>query len=81
MPALTSEQERLMRHALGDPARGKRTYRNRFATMLGGTTGQEWQALAAKGLAEHYHTEPSGMMFFAVTDAGCARIGVLPEKD
>ena len=79
-PAISREQERLMRHALGVGEGGAKTpYRNRFATFMGGEAYNNWADLCRKGLAEHWDTAESGMMFFAVTLDGHARIGVTPE--
>ena len=80
MTEISREQVRLMRHALGVTDQPK-PYRNRFATYLGGDVAGNWISLCREGLAEHYHTEPSGMMFFAVTLEGHRQLGVEPEKD
>lgn len=76
-PDITDVQAGMMRNALG-LLYADRPYRNHFATFLG-ETSQKWADLCLKGLAEHYHTEPSGMMFFSVTDDGFRRLGVEPD--
>lgn len=75
---VSPEQKRLMKHALGVTEQRK-PYRNRFATYLGGDAFANWADLCHKGLAEHYDTSESGMMFFGVTLEGHDAIGVMPE--
>lgn len=80
---VSPEQRRLMTHALGIADHRGRTlkpYRNRFATYLPADNCGLWIDLCRKGLAEHYDTAGSGMMFFAVTLEGHVAIGVTPEN-
>lgn len=76
---VTEEMRRLMRHALGVTDQPK-PYRNRFATYWGGAACDNWVHLCKLGLAEHFDTSESGMMFFGVTLEGHTLLGVEPES-
>lgn len=76
---VTEEMRRLMRHALGVTDQPK-PYRNRFATYWGGAACDNWVHLCKLGLAEHFATSESGMMFFGVTLEGHTLLGVEPES-
>lgn len=75
--SLTETQSGMMRNALG-LLYAKTPYRNRFALYWGGDRCDDWADLCRQGLAEHFHTEASGMMFFAVTEDGFRALGLDP---
>jgi hypothetical protein len=72
--AMTPEQKKLARHALGLPNSSKRSYRNRFTAHPSGTDGVHWKAMTEAGFAEH---RPAGdgqtFDFFFLTRAGAER--------
>lgn len=76
--SLSDAQSGMMRNALG-LLYAETPYRNRFALYWGGERCDDWVDLCRQGLAEHYHTDPGGMMFFGVTEAGFVALGLDPK--
>lgn len=77
----TRKQREMMEHAIGHPApRGSKPgWRNRYCTD---GDDPDWNALVAAGLAVKRESAmlSHGQVWFFVTDAGFAELGLKPPK-
>jgi hypothetical protein len=78
-PQMTSEEQRILFHALGLD-RSKKPYRNHYCTEEGADSWRHVGELVAAGLMKQV-VHSKRMHYFGVTEAGMRAIGVDPRKN